>query len=174
MSPKVAGEQFTEAPGGIPEAAADRVPAGPLARVASSVRSRGAARGGGGYERPARGRTNFEVVSWFFMRISGLLLIFLALYHLIWWNLVIGVEHLTADVVIERWNNPFWRLFNVMLVVFAMLHGLNGARYSIEDYVRSPGAQLAVKTVVYTVVLGAMSFGIFALFAFDPVTLVTR
>jgi succinate dehydrogenase / fumarate reductase, membrane anchor subunit len=43
------------------------------------------------------------------MRISGLLLIFLALYHLIWWNLVIGVEHLDSQIVIERWNNPLWR-----------------------------------------------------------------
>ena len=32
------------------------------------------------------------------MRISGLALIFLALYHLIWQNLVIGVDHLDADL----------------------------------------------------------------------------
>ena len=65
-----------------------------------------------------------------------------------------GVEHLDSEVVIERWNNPLWRLFNVALVTFAMLHGLNGARYSIEDYVRSPARQMAVKAVVYTIVLG--------------------
>ena len=128
----------------------------------------GRARRGGGYDRPGSSRGNFEVFSWFFMRISGLLLIFLALYHLIWWNLVIGVEHLDSAVVIERWSNPWWRFFNIALVTFAMLHGLNGARYSIEDYVRQPGAQLAVKAVVYTVVLGCMSVAIFALLTFDP------
>lgn len=132
------------------------------------VVERGHARAGGGYHLPAGARGGFEVVSWFFMRISGLILIFLALYHLIWWNLVIGVDHLDADVVIQRWNNPMWRFFNVALVTFSMLHGLNGARYSIEDYVRSPGKQVAVKTVVYTVVLGAMIFGIYALLTFDP------
>jgi succinate dehydrogenase / fumarate reductase, membrane anchor subunit len=137
------------------------------ATIAASAR-RGAARRGGGYERPPLGRTNFEVFSWFFMRISGLLLIFLVLYHLVWWNLVIGVEHLDSQIVIERWNNPFWRLFNVALVVFAMLHGLNGARYVIEDYVRGPGAQLAVKSVVYALVLGALAVGVFALVTFDP------
>lgn len=129
---------------------------------------RGAARRGGGYQRPVSPRSNFEVYSWFFMRISGLLLIFLALYHLIWWNLYIGVEHLDAELVRERWRNPFWRFFNVALVAFSMLHGLNGLRYSIEDYVRRPGAQVAVKAVAYTLVLAALSVALFALFTFDP------
>jgi succinate dehydrogenase / fumarate reductase membrane anchor subunit len=132
------------------------------------VVERGEKRRGGGYRLPRGSRGGFEVLSWFFMRISGLLLIFLALYHLIWWNLVIGVEHLDSQVVIERWNNPLWRFFNVALVSFAMLHGLNGARYSIEDYVRSPGKQVAVKAVVYSIVLGVMFFGIYALITFDP------
>lgn len=140
----------------------------------AQVAERGAARRGGGYLRPTGKRSNFEVLSWFFMRVSGLVLIFLALYHLVWWNLVIGVEHLDSQVVIERWNNPFWRLFNVALVLFAMLHGLNGARYSIEDYVRRPGLQLVVKSVVYTVVLGAMTVAVFALLTFDPATLINR
>jgi succinate dehydrogenase / fumarate reductase membrane anchor subunit len=140
----------------------------------AQVAERGAARRGGGYRKPGASRSNFELLSWFFMRISGLILIFLSLYHLIWWNLVIGVEHLDSQVVIERWNNPFWRLFNVALVLFAMLHGLNGARYSIEDYVRRPGLQVAVKSVVYTLVLGAMTVAVFALLTFDPATLINR
>lgn len=140
----------------------------------AQVAERGDARRGGGYLRPTGKRSNFEVLSWFFMRISGLVLIFLALYHLVWWNLVIGVEHLDSQVVIERWNNPFWRLFNVALVLFSMLHGLNGARYSIEDYVRRPGLQLVVKSVVYTLVLGAMTVAVFALLTFDPATLINR
>lgn len=131
------------------------------------VAERGAARPGGGYGKPTR-RGSFEVFSWFFMRLSGLILVFLALYHLVWWNLVVGVEHLDAQVVIERWQNPMWRFFNVALVTFAMLHGLNGARYSIEDYVRSPGRRVAVKALVYTIVLGALAFGVYALLAFDP------
>ncbi len=134
----------------------------------AKVVERGTPQRGGGYSWPGGGKSNFEVYSWFFMRISGLALIFLALYHLIWWNLVIGVEHLDSAVVIERWRNPWWRFFNVALVSFAMLHGLNGARYSIEDYVRSPGPQLAVKAVVYTIVLGALAAAIFALLTFDP------
>lgn len=132
------------------------------------VAERGEPKQGGGYERPVGKRSNFEVYSWFFMRISGLLLIFLALYHLIWWNLVIGVEHLDSQVVIERWKNPWWRFFNVALISFALLHGLNGARYSIEDYIHGKNTQMAVKAVVYTLVLGVLAVGIFALLTFDP------
>lgn len=136
--------------------------------TAEAVSARGERRPGGGNERPTGDRSRFEVYSWFFMRISGLALIFLALYHLIWWNLVIGVEHLDSQVVIERWKNPWWRFFNVALISFAMLHGLNGARYSIEDYIHGKNAQMAVKAVVYTIVLGVLAVGIFALLTFDP------
>lgn len=129
---------------------------------------RGARRSGGGYEQPVSGRGNFELWSWVFMRVSGLILIFLALYHLIWWNLIVGVEHIDSQVVLTRWENPLFRLLNIALITFAMLHGLNGARYSIEDYIRARGVQLAVKAVVYTIVLGALGFGIFALLTFDP------
>ena len=135
---------------------------------ATGITERGSAREGGGYEQPRGARGRFEVYSWFFMRISGLILIFLTLYHLIWWNLVIGVEHLDSQVVIERWRNPVWRMFNVALVTFAMLHGLNGARYSIEDYIRKPGWQVGVKAVVYTIVLLTLAIGVLALLTFDP------
>jgi succinate dehydrogenase / fumarate reductase, membrane anchor subunit len=142
--------------------------------LVAEEKGRGGARRGGGYDKPAGRKRSFEVLSWFFMRISGLLLILLALYHLIWWNLVIGVEHLDSQVVIERWRNPLWRLFNVLLVTFALLHGLNGARYSIEDYIHRRGLQIAVKAVVYTIVAVVLFIGIFALLTFDPATLLAR
>jgi succinate dehydrogenase / fumarate reductase, membrane anchor subunit len=138
--------------------------------------TRGAPRRGGGYGRPsaAAGNSRFEVASWFFMRLSGLALIFLVLYHLIWWNLVIGVEHLDAGVVIERWQNPWWRFFNFAMVSLALLHGWNGARYVIEDYVRRPGWQLAVKTLVYAVIGVTLAMGIWALVVFDPAAYFAR
>ena len=135
------------------------------------VGERGEPRRGGGYEQPTGGRSNFELWSWVFMRVSGLLLIFLALYHLVWWNLIVGVEHLDSDVVLNRWSNTGFRLLNVALITFAMLHGLNGARYSIEDYVHGRQARKVTKAIVYTIVLGALAFGIFALLTFDPSSL---
>ena len=136
-----------------------------------SVGGRGAARRGGGYDLPRRVGGGLELYSWFFMRISGLILIFLALYHLVWWNLVIGVEHLDSQVVIERWRNPLWRLFNIALITFAIVHGMNGARYSIEDYIPPGGWRVATKAVVYGILLATLAVGVFALLTFDPATL---
>lgn len=141
-----------------------------MSTTIEEVPARGPARRGGGYERPdavMEKRGKFELYSWVFMRISGLFLIFMSLYHLYWWNLVVGVEHLSADLVLERWDNPLWRLFNVGLASFALLHGLNGLRYSIEDYIRNPKARKIVKGIAYFVVLGALAWGIFALLTFD-------
>ena len=138
--------------------------------MCDSTIARGEARPGGGHDAPpARvgGGRGFELRAWVFMRVSGVLLLFMALYHLIWWNLYVGVEHLSAELVLERWNNPLWRLFNVGLASFALLHGLNGLRYSIEDYVRSPRAQRTAKTIAYVVVLGTLAWGVFALLTFD-------
>lgn len=129
---------------------------------------RGAPRPGGGYDQPLmQKKGKFELYSWVFMRISGILLLFMALYHLYWWNIIVGVEHLSADLVLERWNQPLWRLYNVALAAFALLHGLNGARYSIEDYVRKPETRKIVKAVVYSVVLLSLAWGIFALMTYD-------
>jgi succinate dehydrogenase / fumarate reductase membrane anchor subunit len=129
----------------------------------------GAHRPGGGHDAPTGSgpKSRFEVRAWVFMRVSGVLLLFMAMYHLIWWNLYVGVEHLSSEMVLERWNNPLWRLFNIGLASFAMLHGLNGLRYSIEDYIRSPRAQLITKRVAYTIVLLTLAWGIFALLTYD-------
>jgi succinate dehydrogenase / fumarate reductase, membrane anchor subunit len=141
-----------------------------MSTTVDEVPTRGPARRGGGYERPdatMQKKGRFELYSWVFMRVSGLFLLFMALYHLYWWNLVVGVEHLSAELVLERWNQPLWRLFNIALASFAMLHGLNGLRYSIEDYIRNPTARKVVKGIAYFVVLGALAWGIFALLTYD-------
>lgn len=131
---------------------------------------RGPRRPGGGFEAPEgalQKKGKFELYSWLFMRVSGLLLIFMSLYHLIWWNLLVGVEHLSAEVVLARWNNPLWRLFNIGLASFAMLHGLNGARYSVEDYIRNPKTRHVVKMVLYVVVGLTLAWGVITLLTFD-------
>jgi succinate dehydrogenase / fumarate reductase, membrane anchor subunit len=141
-----------------------------MSTTIDEVPARGEARRGGGYERPdatMQKKGRFELYSWVFMRVSGLLLIFMTLYHLYWWNLVVGVEHLDADLVLERWNQPLWRLFNAGLATFAMLHGLNGLRYSIEDYIRNPQARKVVKGIAYAIVLLTLAWGIFALLTYD-------
>ncbi len=94
-------------------------------------------------EKPKRSRA--ELYLWFFMRISGILLIALALFHMFWMHFVIGVENITFDTIVQRWNDPlhpaldvFWRTYDLALLAFAFTHGVLGANYSIRDYVQTP------------------------------------
>src|SRR4028119_528465 len=53
-----------------------------------------------------RPRQNFETWSWFFMRISGLILVFLALLHFSITHILNDVAETDADFVMRRRDNP--------------------------------------------------------------------
>ncbi len=97
------------------------------------------------------GRGGFETWSWFFMRISGLALVFLALVHFALTHIVNDVAETDFRFVEARWSNPLWRVFDWSLLALALLHGLNGLRWIVDDYVRRPGRRAATKALLYTV-----------------------
>ena len=113
----------------------------------------------------------FEFNMWLFMRVSGLLLIFLALFHMFWLHFVISVEKITFDTIVSRWTGPhavLWRTFDLLLLAFAFTHGVNGLRNVLDDYFHSPGwrAFLKIGLVVFWFVL--MGMGMFIIFTFAP------
>ena len=101
-------------------------------------------------ERHSRPRPNFETWSWYFMRISGLVLIFLALVHFSITHIIYDVVETDARFVTERWDNPLWRAYDWTLLALGLMHGLNGLRWIIDDYVRSGAKRAAVKAVLYS------------------------
>src|SRR5579884_4198220 len=90
-----------------------------------------------GRERPSS--NNFELYSWYFFRISGLLLIFLAVVHVVIMHVINQVSDINFQFVANRWASPFWRFFDWLLLTLALLHGLNGARIAIDDYIQARG-----------------------------------
>ena len=118
-----------------------------------------------GTSRSRRPKQNFETWSWFFMRVSGLVLVFLALLHFSITHILNDVVDTDSGFVRQRWDNPLWRLFDWSLLLLALGHGLNGLRYIIDDYVRKPAKRAAVKAVLYSVT--------FALFAYGTLTILT-
>jgi succinate dehydrogenase / fumarate reductase membrane anchor subunit len=113
--------------------------------------------------RARRSRQNFETWSWFFMRVSGLVLVFLALTHFAITHVIYDVVETDAAFVADRWDNPLWRLFDWSLLALALLHGLNGLRWSIDDYVASPGLRTWVKAGVYTLSGVLFAYGTFTI-----------
>lgn len=95
----------------------------------------------------------FEVWSWYFMRVSGALLLLIAVLHLVYMHVIAGVDAITFDwIVQERWNGPagaIWRTYDLALLFFALLHGANGTRWVIDDYIHSRGWNLAAKAALY-------------------------
>jgi succinate dehydrogenase / fumarate reductase, membrane anchor subunit len=113
--------------------------------------------------------TSFEIWSWFFMRISGILLVFLVLIHLYIMHVVDGgVERVSFDFVAARWSNVGWRSFDWLMLFLALLHGANGLRVVIDDYVRRPGLRTTIKGSLYALTLALMIMGTAVIVTFDP------
>jgi succinate dehydrogenase / fumarate reductase membrane anchor subunit len=107
-----------------------------------------------------------EAISWFFMRVSGLFLIFLALGHFLIMHMINDVRDTTFDFVVQRWGNPFWRVWDWLLLALGLLHGTNGVKTVLEDNISSRGALLAAKTVLYSVAVLAFVVGTVILVTF--------
>ena len=78
----------------------------------------------------------------------GIVLLVMAVFHLLLMHYVIEVDNLTFAVVAERWEGPWWRLYDFFLLAFALTHGVGGARIVIDDYVPAGGWRLVSKTVL--------------------------
>ena len=120
--------------------------------------------------RPTRTRPGFEAWSWLFMRLSGLALVFLALLHFAITHIVNDVVETDYRFVANRWDNPFWQVFDWLLLALALLHGANGARWVVEDYVRRPGRQAAAKYTVYLLTAALLVYGTVTIVTFSPFT----
>jgi succinate dehydrogenase / fumarate reductase membrane anchor subunit len=119
-----------------------------------------------GRDRPVGG---FELWTWLFMRISGIVLLVRAVGHVLIMHVVDeGVDRVDFAFIATRWGSPFWRTWDWALLVLALIHGINGLRVITLDYVRPAGARFAINIFFYT--LGFMLFvlGTVIVFTFDP------
>ncbi|WP_436773421.1 succinate dehydrogenase hydrophobic membrane anchor subunit [Yinghuangia sp. YIM S09857] len=118
---------------------------------------------------PRSTRTNFELYSWLFMRLSGILLVVLVIGHLII-QLVIdgGVSRIGFAFVAGRWANPFWQAWDLIMLWLAELHGVNGLRTIINDYAERDQTRFWLKVVLYASALIVLFTGTLVIFTFDP------
>lgn len=113
-----------------------------------------------------RPRQNFETWQWFFMRVSGLVLVFLALGHFTITHIINDVVDTDAAFVADRWANPLWRIYDWALLTLALFHGLNGLRVIMDDYIGNAGKRAATKAVLYTVTIGLFFYGTLTIVTF--------
>jgi succinate dehydrogenase / fumarate reductase, membrane anchor subunit len=100
-----------------------------------------------------------EAYVWVYIRLSGVLLLFLVLGHMLLMHILVGVNHIDFAFVSGRWNGLGWRAYDLAMLLLAMPHAALGVRGLAFDHLRpaarapSLGAGLAVCLVV--TVLGA-------------------
>jgi succinate dehydrogenase / fumarate reductase, membrane anchor subunit len=116
--------------------------------------------------------TNPELAWWVFMRISGLALIFLTFGHLFMSNILKDAGTVDYAYVAARFSKTWVKIYDSFLLGLAILHGGNGLRYSIEDYLQKPSSRFVAKSLLYAVVIFVMIFGIISLWAinYQPAT----
>ena len=118
--------------------------------------------------RPIPSESNFELFAWFFMRVSGVLLLLLALGHLAIMHLLNGIESINYDFVVKRWATPFWRSYDWLMLFLALLHGLNGLRTVMDDYLRPGGWRTFWISVLYSVGVIFFVLGTLIILTFQP------
>lgn len=107
----------------------------------------------------------FEQTAWLFMRLSGLLLLFLAVGHLIYMTFIIpgGVGAITYQVILDRWTDPVWgfsaRLFDLLLLLLGLAHGGNGLRKILADTVHGPKLRRLLNIVLGACLLALAATG---------------
>ena len=115
------------------------------------------------------GRTNYELYSWLFMRISGIILVFLVLGHLFIMNILDGgVQRINFGFVAGRWASPFWQVWDLLQLWLAMIHGGNGLRTIINDYAQRDKTRVWLKGLLYVTVVFIILLGTLVIFTFDP------
>jgi len=116
-----------------------------------------------------RSRSNFEMYSWVFMRLSGLLLFVLILGHLLIMTVLDGgVQKVNFAFVAGRWASPFWQTWDLAQLWLAQLHGTNGLRTVINDYAERDGTRFWLKTLLYSSSVLILMLGTLVIFTFDP------
>jgi len=117
----------------------------------------------------SRQRTNYEMYSWLFMRISGLVLVFLVLGHLLIMNILDGgVQRINFGFVAGRWSSPFWQVWDLLQLWLAQLHGTNGLRTVINDYAERDQTRFWLTTLLYSASVLILFLGTLVIFTFDP------
>ncbi|MGH2538550.1 MAG: succinate dehydrogenase [Candidatus Promineifilaceae bacterium] len=119
-------------------------------------------------------QSNFGRYSFLFMRLSGVALLLLAVGHMLLQHIFRDVHNLTLQVVEDVWRSWGWRAYDLLLLVFAMVHGLNGLRLVLEDYVHDPARVRLIQAALVAFAAISIIWSAVAIFSFNPNAVMAR
>ena len=118
---------------------------------------------------PQQSRFNFEKWGWIYMRASGVVLIVLIFGHL-FVNLVAGagVKAIDFGFVGGKLSQPFWQIWDTLLLWLALIHGANGMRTIVNDYAANPLVRRIFKGALLASAVLLILLGTLVIYTFDP------
>jgi len=116
-----------------------------------------------------RKSANREKIAWLFMRASGVVLIVLIFGHL-FVNLFLGegIKAIDFAFVAGKWANPFWQVWDTLMLWLALIHGTNGMRTLVNDYSEREGMRKFLNVSLWTVCILLIILGTLVTTTFDP------
>lgn len=136
--------------------------------------------------RMARGRTGskFETLMWFLTRVTGILFLLMGAFNIAYANLSGAGSELSVGAQM-RWaffpisfhitdsaedpavfSNAFWQIWSFLLFLLAAIHGYNGLRVVLSDYVRRPLLLAWLKALLFVIWLALLGAAIFLVFVY--------
>ena len=115
---------------------------------------------------PPVGGTEFEMKAWLFMRISGLLLILLAVGHMFIMHIFNDTLNLDYEFVAKRWDDYTIRAFDWLLLALSLLHGGNGVRIVLHDNISNPTIKRISILSLFAITFIFFLLGSYGLFTF--------
>ncbi|MDO8338326.1 MAG: succinate dehydrogenase hydrophobic membrane anchor subunit [Microcella sp.] len=112
---------------------------------------------------------NLEKWGWMYMRASGVVLVVLIFGHL-FVNLVAGegVKQIDFAFVAGKLTDPFWIVWDTLLLWLALIHGANGMRTLVNDYVTKPKVRSALHFALAASTAVLLILGTLVIYTFDP------
>jgi succinate dehydrogenase / fumarate reductase membrane anchor subunit len=102
-----------------------------------------------------------------FMRMSGVALLLLAVGHMMIQHVLNSVHNLTLQFVATQWNSWGWRAYDMGLLIFAAVHGFNGLRNVLEDYVHNEKSMRVIRGGLVVLLIATIIWSTVAIATFD-------
>ena len=100
------------------------------------------------------------------MRVSGLLLVLLVVGHMFIMHVFNDTLNLDYEFVAARWDTPYWRAFDWLLLALSLLHGTNGLRVVLHDNISDQTVRKLSLSALYVTSTVFFILGTYVIVAF--------
>lgn len=113
-------------------------------------------------------KANFERRAFMFMRTSGIILVVLAVGHVMLQLIFNNVHNLSLQFVAVQWSSWGWKVYDMLLLIFALSHGVNGLRNVLEDYIHNRPTVRVINVALVAFLVVSILWAGFAIASADP------